>query len=178
MGEGHKRKQTQKDSRKNERRRAQEKANTEGQALANRSLDIDGESKRRRAQEEDGNRHCQSRRPERLSLTSFLEPLGCMSTAILSHLELSWTIVEVAILGSLRRSRSHLGPKRLLPLRGGARPDPGRRGKDGSWKRKRLKPSAPWPSSPPITLRNNTDQASPPGSSWPAADRLPTFGGF
>ena len=48
-----------------------------------------------------------------IRLGAALRPLGCVSEAILSHLELYWAILE-AILRSLRPSWSHLGPKRTL----------------------------------------------------------------
>ena len=48
-----------------------------------------------------------------ICLGAALRPLGCVSEAILSHLELSWAIFE-AILLSLRPSWSRLGPKRTL----------------------------------------------------------------
>ena len=48
-----------------------------------------------------------------IRLGAALRPLGCVSEAILSHLELSWAILE-AILRSLRPSWSHLGPNRTL----------------------------------------------------------------
>ena len=48
-----------------------------------------------------------------IRLGAVSRPLGCVSEAILSHLELSWAILE-AILRSLWPSWGHLGPKRTL----------------------------------------------------------------
>ena len=49
----------------------------------------------------------------RTALGIVLEPLGCASEAILSHLEVCWAILE-ATLGFLRPSWTQLGPKRTL----------------------------------------------------------------